>query len=156
MEPIRNFLNKLWNASRYTLMNIEGLDLPKLETFELSNIDKWMLNKLNEVSNELNKNLNSYDLGIASAKLYDFIWGEVCDWYIEFTKPTIYGENEELKLNTLAVLKFVMQQSLKLLHPFAPFITEEIWQKLGDSETIMNTNFPVFNKAFSFKKSMSK
>ncbi|MGI6593826.1 MAG: valine--tRNA ligase [Christensenellales bacterium] len=152
MEPIRNFLNKLWNASRYTLMNIEGLDLPKLETFELSNIDKWMLNKLNEVSNELNKNLNSYDLGIASAKLYDFIWGEVCDWYIEFTKPTIYGENEELKLNTLAVLKFVMQQSLKLLHPFAPFITEEIWQKLGDSETIMNTNFPVFNKAFSFKK----
>lgn len=152
MEPIRNFLNKLWNASRYALMNIEGLNLPKLETFEPSNIDKWMLNKLNEVSDELNKNLNGYDLGIAAAKLYDFIWGEVCDWYIEFTKPSIYGENEELKLNTLAVLKFVMQQSLKLLHPFAPFITEEIWQKLGDSETIMNANFPVFNKAFSFNK----
>ncbi|HHX49443.1 MAG TPA: valine--tRNA ligase [Clostridiales bacterium] len=152
MEPIRNFLNKLWNASRYTLMNIEGLELPKLGSFEPSNIDKWMLHKLNQVSDELNKNFTSYELGLASAKLYDFIWGEVCDWYIEFTKPAIYGDDEESKLKTLAVLKYVMQQSLKLLHPFAPFITEEIWQNLGYSETIMLASFPVFNDEFCFEK----
>lgn len=152
MEPIRNFLNKLWNASRYTLMNIEGLELPKLGSFEPSNIDKWMLYKLNQVSDELNKNFTSYELGLASAKLYDFIWGEVCDWYIEFTKPAIYGDDEESKLKTLAVLKYVMQQSLKLLHPFAPFITEEIWQNLGYSETIMLASFPVFNDEFCFEK----
>ena len=138
-EAMRNFANKIWNASRYVMMNltIERVELP--EKLELE--DKWVLSKLNTLIREVTDNMEAYELGVASAKIYDFIWDTYCDWYIELTKTRLYGEDEEAKLAAQNVLCYVLLRVLELLHPFMPFITEEIWQALPHEEGVEEGSF---------------
>ncbi len=134
VESSRNFANKLWNASRFVLMNINDEDLNKEYETKLTLSDKWILSRLNTVIKEVTLNLEKFELGIAVQKLYDFIWSEYCDWYIELVKPRLYGEDYDSKRTAGAVLLEVLESLLKLLHPFMPFITEEIWAHLPNSE----------------------
>ena len=154
-EAMRNFANKIWNASRFLMMNltIDKCELP--EKLELE--DKWILSKLNSVIPEITENMERYELGVAAQKVYDFIWDSYCDWYIELTKTRLQGEDEDSKVRAQQVLCYVLTQILKLLHPFMPFITEEIWQALpheGDylmlqqwPEHHANLDFPEEEKA---------
>ena len=130
-EAMRNFANKIWNASRFLMMNlaIDRCELP--DRLELE--DKWILSKLNSVIPEVTENMERYELGVAAQKVYDFIWDSYCDWYIELTKTRLQGEDEDSKLWAQQVLCYVLTETLKLLHPFMPFITEEIWQALPHS-----------------------
>ena len=150
MEPSRNFLNKLWNASRFVLMNDEGVNLPEIGSFNYTSADKWILYKLNVTIKEVNTYLKKYELGMANAKLYDFIWSDFCDWYIELTKPALYGDSKRRKNETLAVLTYVLKQILKLIHPFTPFITERIWKEMGEEGFVMLRSYPVYSKKFAF------
>lgn len=129
-EAMRNFANKIWNASRFLMMNltIDTCKLPETKDLELE--DKWILHKLNAVIPEITENMEKYELGVAAQKIYDFIWDDYCDWYIEMTKTRLQGEDEKAKIVAQQVLCHVLVQMLKLLHPFMPFITEEIWQAL--------------------------
>ena len=148
-EAMRNFANKIWNASRYVMMNltIERVELP--EKLELE--DKWVLSKLNTLIREVTDNMEAYELGVASAKIYDFIWDTYCDWYIELTKTRLYGEDEEAKLAAQNVLCYVLLRVLELLHPFMPFITEEIWQALPhEGDFLMLSDWPVADAALDF------
>ncbi|MDO4989740.1 MAG: valine--tRNA ligase [Eubacteriales bacterium] len=148
-EAMRNFCNKLWNASRFVMMNlsIERNELP--EQLEIE--DKWILSKLNDVVKEVCENMDSYELGVAAGKIYDFIWDSYCDWYIELTKPRLNGDNEESKLAAQKVLLYVLTEILKLIHPFTPFITEEIWQALPhEGEALMIESYPVYREELSF------
>ena len=127
-EAMRNFANKIWNASRFVQMNltIDHVELPK----ELTNEDKWILSKLDDLIPDMTTNMDSYELGVAAQKVYDFIWDDYCDWYIEFTKARLQGEDQGAKEQAQQVLCYVLTETLKLLHPFMPFLTEEIWQAL--------------------------
>jgi valyl-tRNA synthetase len=148
-EAMRNFCNKLWNASRFVMMNltIERNELP--EKLEIE--DKWILSKLNDLAKEVCENMDSYELGVAAGKIYDFIWDSYCDWYIELTKPRLNGDDEEAKLGAQKVLLYVLTEILKLIHPFIPFITEEIWQSLPHEGTaLMLERYPAFDPALSF------
>ena len=156
IEPARNFLNKLWNASRFVLMNSEGKNLPKIGSFRYTPADKWILFKLNKVTREVNTYLKKYEMGMANAALYDFIWSDFCDWYIELTKPALYSDNEKQKCETLAVLTYVLKQILKLMHPFTPFITERIWQECGEESTIMLAEYPAYNKKYANRADFEK
>lgn len=151
VKASRNFANKLWNASRFIMMNLPDdfkfTGLPENLNIE----DKWIISKFNDLAKAVNDNLDNFELGVAVSKLYDFIWDVYCDWYIELTKPRIMAGGET-KASAQAVLVFIMQGMLKLLHPFMPFITEEIWQTLTDGESpLMLEKFPVFEDALSFK-----
>ncbi len=151
-EAMRNFANKIWNASRYVMMNltVEENKLPPLD--ELEQEDKWVLSKLNTLIREVTDNLDSFELGVASAKVYDFIWDTYCDWYIELTKARLYSENEKSKENAQRVLLYVLDQFLRLLHPFMPFITEEIWQAIPhDGDTLICAAWPVYREELNFK-----
>ncbi|MDD6643200.1 MAG: valine--tRNA ligase [Firmicutes bacterium] len=151
-EAMRNFANKLWNASRYVLMNlsVEKNELPDLSKLETA--DKWILSKLNTLIADVTENLDKYELGIAVQKVYDFIWDSYCDWYIELTKARLYGEDEESKLVAQQVLLYVLDQILRLMHPFMPFITEEIWQAIPhEGEALIIAAWPVFREELSFK-----
>ena len=142
-EAMRNFANKLWNASRYVMMNlsIDKNELPALSELETS--DKWILSKLNTLIADVTENLDKYELGVAVQKIYDFIWDSYCDWYIELTKARLYGEDEAQKRSAQQVLLYVLDQILHLMHPFMPFITEEIYTALpGASETLMLEKWP--------------
>ena len=130
-EAMRNFANKIWNASRFLMMNLTIEDNALPEQLELE--DKWILSKLNTVIREVTENMDHYELGVAAQKVYDFIWDSYCDWYIELTKTRLQGEDEDSKLRAQQVLCYVLTETLKLLHPFMPFITEEIWQALPHS-----------------------
>lgn len=148
-EAMRNFCNKIWNASRFVMMNltIERNELPAKLEIE----DKWILAKLNDVVKEVNENMDSFELGVAAGKIYDFIWDSYCDWYIELTKPRLNGADEEAKLSAQKVLLYVLTEILKLLHPFMPFITEEIWQALPhEGEALMVERYPEYNSELSF------
>ena len=148
-EAMRNFCNKLWNASRFVMMNlsIEKNELP--EKLEIE--DKWILSKLNDVVKEVCENMDSYELGVAAGKIYDFIWDSYCDWYIELTKPRLNGDNEASKLGAQKVLLYVLTEILKLVHPFMPFISEEIWQALPhEGEALMIERYPEFKAELSF------
>ena len=151
-EAMRNFANKLWNASRYVLMNVpENLaaGLPAEEKLEIA--DKWVLSKLNTLISEVTENLERYELGIAVQKVYDFLWDTYCDWYIELTKARLYGENPESKETAIRVLVYVLDQTLRLLHPFMPFITEEIWQSIPhEGEALIVAAWPGAREALSF------
>jgi len=127
-EAMRNFANKIWNASRFVQMNltIDHVELPQ----DLTQEDKWILSKLNALIPGVTENMDAYELGVAAQKVYDFIWDDFCDWYIEFTKARLQGEDPEAKENAQNVLCYVLTETLKLLHPFMPFLTEEIWQSL--------------------------
>ena len=152
-EAMRNFANKLWNASRYVLMNL-GEDakneLPAMD--QLTIADKWVLSKLNTLIAEVTDNLEKYELGVAVQKVYDFLWDSYCDWYIELTKARLYSEDAGQKQTALQVLVYVLDQTLRLLHPFMPFITEEIWQSLPhDGDALIVADWPVFSKDLQFK-----
>ena len=148
----RNFANKVWNASRFMLMNIEKADLSNVFLSDLTPADKWILSKANSLVKEVTDNMEKYDFGVAVAKLNDFIWEEFCDWYIEMVKPRLYNEEDTTKAAALFTLKKVLTISLKLLHPYMPFITEEIFCSLQDEEeSIMVSEWPVFEEEFDFK-----
>ncbi len=147
VEAARNFANKLWNASRFTLMNltIEKADLPEIGMLKTE--DKWILSKLNSLIAEIVANLDKFELGVALSKLYDFVWDVLCDWYIELVKPRL-SAGDEIAQN---VLVYTLRETLKLLHPFMPFITEEIYQAIPhDKESIMIADFPKYNAALHF------
>ncbi len=148
-EAMRNFANKIWNASRFVMMNltIEDCGLPKT----LEREDKWVLSKLNRLIREVTENMEAYELGVASAKVYDFIWSDFCDWYIELTKARLQGEDEGAKEQAQRVLVYVLTETLKLLHPFMPFITEEIWQALPhEGDFLMLQKWPECSPAMDF------
>ena len=150
-EAMRNFANKIWNASRYVLMNlkIDEPGLPAMEDLELE--DKWVLSKLNTLIREVTANLDAYEIGVASSKVYDFIWDTYCDWYIELTKTRLYSENETSKLAAQKVLVYVLDQVLRLLHPFMPFITEEIWQAIPhEGKFLISAEWPTYCEEFAF------
>ena len=150
-EAMRNFANKIWNASRYVLMNLT-IDEPGLPAIEdLEQEDKWVLSKLNTLIREVTANLDAYEIGVASSKVYDFIWDTYCDWYIELTKTRLYSENEKSKLAAQKVLVYVLDQTLRLLHPFMPFITEEIWQAIPHAgKFLISAEWPVYREEFAF------
>ena len=153
-EAMRNFANKIWNASRFVMMNltIDRYTLPDADKLERE--DKWVLSKLNRLVKEVTENLDSFEIGVASAKVYDFIWDTYCDWYIELTKTRLNGTDEAAKLTAQNVLCYVLVTLLKLLHPFMPFITEEIYQALpkcdGASDILMMAQWPEYTETLNF------
>ena len=148
-EAMRNFANKLWNASRFVMMNLTVTDTKLPEKLELP--DRWVLSKLNTLTGEVRENLDKYELGIAAQKIYDFIWDTFCDWYIELAKSRLNGADAAAKEGAERVLLFTLTQILKLLHPFMPYITEEIYQALPhESEALIISPFPKYDEALSF------
>ena len=152
-EAMRNFANKLWNASRYVLMNLDDNAVNVLpEKQNLTIADKWILSKMNTLIAEVTENLEKYELGVAIQKVYDFLWDTYCDWYIELTKARLYSDDAGQKQSALQVLVYILDQTLRLLHPFMPFITEEIWQSLPhDGDALIVAKWPEYNKALEFK-----
>ena len=152
VEASRNFANKVWNASRFIMMNMPEKGISSVDESTLTDADKWILSKVNDLVKDVTENLEKYELGIAASKLYDFIWEEFCDWYIEMVKPRLYSEDNKTKAAALYTLNEVLITSLKLLHPYMPFVTEEIFTTLQDKEaSIMVSEWPVYDEARSFK-----
>ena len=148
-EAMRNFCNKIWNASRFVMMNLTVEDNHLPEPLETE--DKWILSKLNRVVKEVCDNMDSFELGVAAGKIYDFIWDDYCDWYIELTKPRLNGDDEAAKESAQRVLLYVLVEILKLLHPFMPFITEEIWQALPhEGDALMMQSYPEYSEKLNF------
>ena len=154
VEASRNFANKVWNASRFIMMNMEGKEIPADADTHLEPVDKWVLSKLNTLTKEVTDNMDSFELGIAVQKVYDFIWDEFCDWYIEMVKPRLYNsDNVDSQNAALWTLKTVLINALTLLHPYMPFITEEIFCTLqSEEESIMISDWPVYADAWNFAK----
>lgn len=153
VEASRNFANKIWNASRFILMNIEGHDVKNELPCELALEDKWIIDSFNNVTKEITDNLENFELGIAVQKLYDFLWDEFCDWYIEIAKIRLNSDDEKAAQAVRQVLVWVMSGTLKLLHPFMPYITEEIWQTLPhEGDSIMVSSWPIYEETHSFQK----
>ena len=152
VEASRNFANKVWNASRFIMMNLEKAEVPgEMDLAELTGADKWILSKVNTLAKDVTENMDKYELGIAVQKVYDFIWEEFCDWYIEMVKPRLYSDTDSTKGAALWTLKTVLGNALKLLHPYMPFITEEIYCTLHpEEESIMISSWPVFKEAWNF------
>jgi len=152
-EAMRNFANKLWNASRYVLMNLDEDAVNALpDEKNLTIADKWVLSKLNSLIAEVTENLEKYELGVAVQKVYDFLWDTYCDWYIELTKARLYSDDAAQKQAALQVLVYVLDQTLRLLHPFMPFITEEIWQSLPhDGDALIIAKWPEYADSLAFK-----
>ena len=154
VESSRNFANKVWNASRFIMMNLEKAEVPeKMDLADLTGADKWILSKVNTLAKDVTENMDKYELGIAVQKVYDFIWEEFCDWYIEMVKPRLYSDTDSTKGAALWTLKTVLGNALKLLHPYMPFITEEIYCTLHpEEESIMISSWPVFKEEWNFAK----
>ena len=151
VEASRNFANKVWNASRFIMMNLDKAEDKKVSLDELTPADKWILSKLNTLAEDVTENMENFDLGVAVGKIYDFIWEEFCDWYIEMVKPRLYNDADTTKAAALYTLKTVLIESLKLLHPYMPFITEEIFCNLqDDEESIMISEWPVYKEEYNF------
>ena len=166
LDQAANFANKIWNAAKFITMNLADDEKVrefyydvyekdhKYNTQLLKIEDKWILNKLDKLVQEVSKNLDNYDLGIAVDKIYGFMWNEFCDWYIEMVKPRIYSEDESTKVSVSYILNYVFSSSLKLLHPFMPFVTSEIYSKLicFGTEDLMISNWPTIKDEFVFEK----
>ena len=151
VEASRNFANKVWNASRFIMMNIEKAEnTDNIDLSLLTDADKWILSKVNRLAKDVTENMEKYDLGVAVSKIYDFIWEEFCDWYIEMVKPRLYNDEDTTKAAAIWTLKTVLINSLKLLHPYMPFITEEIFCNLSDEESIMISEWPEFKTEWDF------
>ena len=152
-EAMRNFANKLWNASRYVMMNLSEdakNELPELSKLEIA--DKWVLSKLNTLIEEVTENMDKYELGVAVQKIYDFVWDIYCDWYIEMTKARLFSDDADRKQTAISVLTYVLDQILRLLHPFMPFITEEIWQSIPhEGEALIVAQWPEARNDLAFK-----
>ena len=153
VESARNFINKVWNASRFVMMNLEGVELLPIEKTKKTIADRWILSRLQETAKAVNENLEKYEIGLAGAKMYDFVWSEFCDWYIEAIKPSLYSEDKEVKQNAASNIYYVLVNILKMLHPYIPFVTEHIYLSLPvHEETIMLASYPTFNKDLFFEK----
>lgn len=150
VEASRNFANKVWNASRFMMMNFEQADFSHVELSDLTSADRWILSKFNTLAKDVTDNMDKYELGIAVQKLNDFIWEEFCDWYIEMVKPRLYNDEDNTKAAALWTLKKVLSESLKLLHPFMPFITEEIYCNLTGEESVMLASWPEYREDYNF------
>jgi valyl-tRNA synthetase len=152
VENSRNFANKIWNATRFIMMNMEKADFSQVKLSDLTIADRWILSKVNDLAVAVTENLDKYELGIAVQKVYDFIWEEFCDWYIEMVKPRLYNDDDTTKAAALWTLKTVLINALKLLHPYMPFITEEIFCNIQDEEeSIMISKWPEYKEEWSFK-----
>lgn len=152
VESSRNFANKVWNASRFIMMNLDKAEVRDVDVAELTDADKWILSKVNTLAKDVTDNMENYDLGVAVQKIYDFIWEEFCDWYIEMVKPRLWNDDDTTKAAALYTLKTVLINSLKLLHPYMPFITEEIFCNLSDEESIMISKWPEYKEEWNFAK----
>ncbi len=151
IEGARNFMNKIWNASRFVLLNTEGKKISPISECKLNSADKWIISKLNKTIKDVTVNMEKYEMGIALSNLYDFVWNDFCDWYIEFTKPILYGEDDKKRNDTVSVLTFVLGEVLKLLHPFVPFITEKIYRSMPNNDgSIMVADFPRYNSRLKY------
>ena len=152
VENSRNFANKIWNATRFIMMNMEKADFTNVKLSDLTIADRWILSKVNTLAKEMTDNMEKFELGIAVSKVYDFIWEEFCDWYIEMVKPRLYNDEDETKAAALWTLKTVLIQALKLLHPYMPFITEEIFCNIQDEEeSIMISKCPEYTDEWNFE-----
>ena len=158
VESSRNFVNKVWNASRFMLMNFEqaaekGISIDGVSLADLTQADKWILSKMNRLTKDVTENIDKYELGIAVSKIYDFIWEEFCDWYIEMVKPRLYNDEDKTKAAALWTLKTVLINALKLLHPYMPFITEEIFCNVqNEEESIMISKWPEYKDEWNFEE----
>jgi len=151
VQASRNFINKIWNASRFVLMNLDITENKLPAEADLQLEDKWILSKFNRLTKEVSENMDNFDLGVALAKLYDFVWDDFCDWYIELVKPRLFDENCPSRDTAQYVLTYVLSETMKLLHPYMPFITEEIWQHLPhEGESIMISDWPRYNASLNF------
>ncbi len=152
VESSRNFANKVWNASRFIMMNIDKADFSTISISDLTMADKWILSKLNTITKDITENLEKYELGVALDKLYNFIWEEFCDWYIEMVKPRLWNEGPT-QAAALYTLVNVLSNALKMLHPYMPFVTEEIYSNLHeDAKSIMISEWPIYNEEWNFAK----
>ncbi|MCH3971671.1 MAG: valine--tRNA ligase [Oscillospiraceae bacterium] len=157
VQASRNFANKIWNASRFILMNIEGKDVPNALPKTLTMEDKWILDSFNTLAKEINDNLEKFEFGIAAQKLHDFIWDKFCDWFIEIAKIRLQSGDEQAAQQVRQVLVWVMTRTLALLHPFMPYITEEIWQTLPHTgDALMMAKYPAYDAALSFPQDAAK
>ena len=153
VEACRNFMNKIWNASRFVIMNAEGVTVKPLSEVKLLPADKWIISRLQSVIRDVTLAFNKFELGIACQILYDFMWSDFCDWYIELVKPVLKSEDENKRAGAVSVLVFVLENALKLLHPVIPFITDEIYRNLPNAEgTIMTKEYPRYNSKLAYKK----
>ena len=153
VESARNFINKVWNASRFVMMNLEGVELLPIEKTQKTIADRWILSRLQETAKAVNENLEKYEIGLAGAKMYDFVWSEFCDWYIEAIKPSLYSEDKKIKQNAASNIYYVLVNILKMLHPYIPFVTEYIYLSLPiHEETIMLTSYPTYQAELFFEK----
>ncbi|MBR2569610.1 MAG: valine--tRNA ligase, partial [Paenibacillus sp.] len=148
VEQARNFANKIWNASRFALMNLQGFTYADIDiTGELGTADRWILHRLNETTRDVTRMLDAYEFGETGRLLYNFIWDDLCDWYIEFAKLSLYGQDEVQKKQTKSVLAYVLDRTMRLIHPFMPYISEEIWQHLPhEGETVTLAAWPTYDE----------
>ncbi|HHU69377.1 MAG TPA: valine--tRNA ligase [Thermoanaerobacterales bacterium] len=157
VESSRNFANKIWNASRFVLMNLEGYNGDKAKFEDLTLSDKWIISRLNTLVYEVTESLDNFEIGIAAQKLYDFIWSEFCDWYIELTKQRLYSNNKNDKITAQYVLSVSLEKIMRLLHPFMPFITEQIWQHLPhEGDSIIKSEWPLYDDKLNFPEDEEK
>ena len=155
IEGARNFMNKVWNASRFVLMNTEGKTVTPIKDCKLNSADKWIISKLNKTVKDVTLNMEKYEMGVALANLYDFVWNDFCDWYIELTKPVLYGEDEKKCNDTISVLTYVLGEIVKLLHPFVPFVTEKIYKSIPNAQgPLMLAEFPRYNAKQNYASSV--
>ena len=153
VEACRNFMNKIWNASRFVIMNSEGVEIKSVTEIKLSSADKWIISRLQSAIRDVTLAMNKFELGIACQIMYDFMWSDFCDWYIELVKPVLKSEDASKRSGAVSVLLFVLENALKLLHPVAPFITDEIYRSLPNAKgTIMVKEFPRYNSKLAYKK----
>ncbi len=150
VKASRNFANKVWNASRFIMMNLGEDEVLEADLSSLTAADKWILSKVNRLAGEVTANMDSFELGITVQKIYDFIWDEFCDWYIEMVKPRLWNREDKSRETALWTLKTVLIHALKMLHPYMPFITEEIFCNLSGEESIMISSWPEYTKAWDF------
>ncbi len=157
IEGARNFMNKIWNASRFVIMNAEGKQISDVKDCKLCGADKWIISKLNKTVKDVTLNMEKYEMGVALANLYDFVWTDFCDWYIELTKPVLYGEDEKKRNDTISVLTYVLGEIVKLLHPFIPFVTEKIYKSIpGAKGPLMLADFPRYNAKLNYPSSVKE
>ncbi len=157
VEGARNFMNKIWNASRFVLLNAEGKNIYPVKECKLNVADKWIITKLNKTIRDVTVNMEKYEMGVALSNLYEFVWNDFCDWYIELTKPVLYGEDDKKRDYTVSVLVYVLGETMKLLHPFVPFITERIYQNIpGTTGSIMVTDFPRYNSKSNYSAAVKE
>lgn len=158
LESYRNFMNKIWNASRFVLMNAENVEIKDIDDIKkLTSADKWILSKLNSTVASVTKFMDKYEVGLAATRLYEFIWSQFCDWYIELSKTALYSSDDEKRSDTVSVLVYVLRETLKLAHPIIPFITDEIYDALPnkDAEDIMIAPYPVYDRKRAYRRDVA-